>query len=138
MANWAWFTKFHKKVFALTGGRVGARMGGQDIVMIDTIGRKSGQLRRVPVACYSYKDVTVVGSNNGLDKHPVWWLNLQSKPCVDIQLGTESFQVEAVLLAADEREEAWQEIIRINPRQKNYQAALSARQMPIIYLKPVD
>ncbi len=137
MANWAWFTKAHKKVFNLSGGRLGSSMGGQRIVMMNTIGRKSGQVRQVPVACYRYKDnVTIVASNNGLDKHPVWWLNLQHTPDIEVQLGRQIMRVRARELEGDERAEAWQALIKKNPRQKEYQAGLKHRLLPVVYLEP--
>ncbi len=136
MANWQWFTKAHKKVFNLSGGRLGASMGGQKIVMINTIGRKSGQLRQVPVACYRYKDfVTVVASNNGLPKDPVWWLNLKAQPEVMAQLGTQQQKVKAILLEGEERQAAWQKIVKRNPRQKEY-AKQAGRELPVVYLEP--
>ena len=138
MANWQWFTKAHKKVFNLTGGRIGASMGGQDIVMIYTIGRKSGEIRQVPVACYKHQDfVTVVGSNNGQAKHPIWWLNLQAEPKVNAQLGTHKRAVKAILLEGAERDVAWQEVIKKNPRQITY-AEQTERELPLIYLKPIN
>ncbi|NRA40796.1 MAG: nitroreductase family deazaflavin-dependent oxidoreductase [Pseudomonadales bacterium] len=136
MANWQWFTKVHRKVFNLTGGRLGASMGGQSIVMIETIGRKSGQLRQVPVVCYPYKDfVTVVASNNGQHKHPLWWLNLQAQPQVNAQLGKQRFAVSAHELQGAEREAAWQVIREKNPRQQVY-ADNTERELPVVYLQP--
>ena len=138
MANWQWFTKAHKKIFNLSGGRLGASMGGQKIVMINTIGRKSGQLRQVPVACYPHKEfITVVASNNGLPKDPVWWLNLQSQPTVMAQLGTQKQHVKAELLCGKDRDEAWDTVIKINPRQKVY-AEQVERELPLVYLRPID
>lgn len=137
MANWAWFTKVHKKIFNLSGGRLGSSMGGQRIVMMNTVGRKTRQIRQVPVACYKYKEnVTIVASNNGLDKHPVWWLNLQATPNIKVQLGTQTIRVRARELEGDERAEAWQALIKTNPRQKKYQAGLDNRLLPVVYLEP--
>lgn len=139
MANWQWFTKVHKGIYSLSGGRLGANMGGQTIVMMNTIGRKSGQLRQVPVACYPYKNnVVVVASNNGMEKHPIWWLNLQATPIISIQLGEKKMQVCAEELKDEARESAWQALIKINRRQKHYQSVLPDRELPVVYLKPVD
>ena len=135
MANWKWFGKTHAAIYKLSKGRFGSRMGGIDIVMIDTIGRKSGKTRTVPVACYPYEDsVVVVASNNGLPHDPVWWLNLKAHPEVQVQLGTERFTVMATALEGKERESLWPSIVRINPRQKRY-AKMAGRDLPVVYLK---
>ena len=136
MADWKFFSKVHKTVFRLSGGRVGARLAGLDMVIIDTIGRKSGQIRQAPAACYPYKDnVVVVASNNGAEKDPIWWLNLKATPRVNIHLGKKNLQVEAVELAGDERAKIWEEIIKANPRQKEY-ATMTQRHLAVVYLKP--
>ena len=94
-------------------------------------------MRQVPVACYRHDDfVTVVASNNGLPKDPVWWLNLKAKPEVEAQLGTQRQKVCAVMLEGEEREKAWEKIIQKNPRQKAYAEGVE-RQLPVVYLKPI-
>ncbi len=135
MANWKWFGKVHIALYKSSGGRLGARLGGIDIALIDTIGRKSGQIRPVVLACYPYKEgVVVVGSNNGQPNDPVWWLNLQKVPEVNVCVGTHSFAAIAQELVGDEREAFWPTITRINPRQKQY-AKMTSRILPVIYLK---
>ena len=137
MANWNWFGKLHSQLIRLTGGRVGARMAGIDMVLIETIGRKSGKKRPVPIACYPYRDsVVVVASNNGQDQHPLWWLNLQAQPEVFVQLGAKRYQVCAEELAGDERSAILPDIYRINPRQQSY-VSMTERVLPVVYLKPV-
>ena len=137
MADWKVFSKVHSKLFKLSGGRIGAKMAGIDMAIINTVGRKSGQVRPAPAACYPYKDsVVVVASNNGGEKDPIWWLNLKTQPRVSVQLGKEQFDIEAEELHSDEREAIWSEIIKINPRQKKY-AEITERVLPVIYLRKV-
>lgn len=135
MANWQWFGKIHTAVYKATGGRLGARLGGIDIVLVDTIGKKTGLVRTVPIACYPYNDsVVVVGSNNGQDKDPLWWLNLKAHPEVRVYFGRECFTAIARELHGTEREKIWPAIVRINPRQKHY-AAITSRILPVVHLK---
>ncbi len=62
---------------------MGARMGWIDVVLVETIGRKTGKKRTVPIACYPYKDSVVVSaSNSGSDKNPAWYLNMMAHPDV--------------------------------------------------------
>ncbi len=133
--DWKWFGKFHTKVYQLSGGRIGAKLDGLDMVLLDTIGRKTGQVRTIPLACYPYKDsVIVVAGNSGFDKHPVWFLNLQSRPDITIQLGCERFYVVAEELKGAEREACWQQVIKVNPRLMDYKKKVS-RDIAVVYLK---
>lgn len=135
MANWLWFSKIHTKVFHFSGGRIGARLAGINMVFIDTIGRKSGQVRTVPIACYPYQDdVVVSASNNGLDTDPVWWLNLQANPEVEIQLGTKRFRARAEALGLEERNAFWPQVVKLNPPQAHHQSKTS-RIIPLVRLR---
>ena len=135
MANWLWFTKLHTKIFRLTGGRLGANLAGIDIVFVDTIGHKSGQVRSVPIACYDYgNDLIISGSNNGQDSDPLWWRNLQAHPEVWVQRGTERYRVRAELISGDERDTAWQVVIKKNIAQVHHQKK-TQRQIPVIRLR---
>jgi deazaflavin-dependent oxidoreductase (nitroreductase family) len=136
MANWKTFTKVHNFLFKVSGGRLGARLGGLDMAIMHTIGRKSGQVRPAPAACYPYKDaVVVVASNNGGEKDPVWWLNLKAQPEIEVHLGKKVYTAVARELVGQEREVFWPEIERINPRQKTY-AEMTERVLPVVYLEP--
>lgn len=135
MADWKMFSKLHQLVYRYSVGRIGARLAGLDMVVIYCIGRKSGVIRPTPIACYPYgNNVAVVASNNGNDKDPVWWLNLQANPEVEVQLGSRKLRVRAEEVAGPEREALWQEIVKLNPLQQRHQDHTS-RQLPIIYLK---
>ena len=72
MANWAWVTKWHTRVYRGTDGRVGARLAGIPMCLLTTVGRKSGLPRSLPLACFE-RDGSwiVVASNNGQDHDPV-------------------------------------------------------------------
>ena len=92
MFNWKYFGKFHKQLYKLSGGRYGARMGWIKVALVDTVGRKTGKRRTVPIACYPYKDSVVVSaSNSGQEAHPAWYLNMQANPQVTVQLGTQRY-----------------------------------------------
>lgn len=135
MANWLWFTKLHTKVFRLTGGRIGSNLAGIDIVFVDTVGRKTGQIRTLPIACYAYEDdIIISASNNGQDTDPVWWLNLQAQPEVEIQRGTKRYRVRAEEITGNERAAAWQVVIKKNPVQAHHQQK-TQRLIPLVRLR---
>lgn len=137
MAGWKVFSKVHSALFKLSGGRIGSRLAGVDMVIIDTVGRKSGKIRPAPAAFYPYKnDIVVVASNSGAEKDPVWWLNLKANPKVNVRRGKECYAVIAEELQGAEREAIWPVILKTNPRQEGF-AQLSSRVLPVIHLKRI-
>jgi F420H(2)-dependent quinone reductase len=135
MLNWKHFGKVHKLVYRLTGGRIGARMGWIDVALVETIGRKSGQPRCVPIACYPYRDSIVISaSNSGKENHPVWYLNMQANPAVTVQLGRESYKAIAEDVADEERDALWATIVQLNTHQGEY-LEKAARKIPLVWLR---
>lgn len=133
--NWKLFGKIHSKLYTLSGGRISSRLDGLDMILLDTIGRKTGKVHTVPLACYPYKDsVLVAAGNSGLEAEPNWWLNLKAQPEITVQLGRNRFQVLAQEMVGDEREKCWSTAAAINPRLVNYQRIVS-RTIAVIYLK---
>lgn len=133
--NWNFFGKVHRFVYRISGGRLGAKLAGLDIALLEVTGRKSGKLRVVPLACYPYRDSVVVSaSNNGMDSHPAWYLNLQSNPQLMVQLGSERFAAVAEDLAGQEVENQWAKVVKVNPHQSKYLAS-TKRQIPLVYLR---
>lgn len=139
MAGWKWFGKLHRRVYLLTGGRIGGRLAGHDMALIDTIGRKSGQLRSTPIACYPYLEnnrehVAVVASNNGSDNEPAWLLNIRANPAVYVQVGKQRYAALAEELNPIERAAFWPRVVELNPPQAVHQSH-SRRLLPIVVFK---
>jgi F420H(2)-dependent quinone reductase len=135
MLNWKHFGKVHQMIYRLTGGRVGARMGWIDVALIETVGRKSGQPRSVPIACYPYRDSIVVSaSNSGKENHPAWYLNMQANPVVTVQLGKERYQAIAEDVAEEERADLWVKIVQMNKHQGEY-LEKADRKIPLVWLR---
>jgi deazaflavin-dependent oxidoreductase (nitroreductase family) len=135
MANWKYFSKVHKMAYRLSNGRIGSRMAGVDVALVSITGRKTGQVRTTPIACYSHGDsVAVSASNNGLDRHPMWYLNLKVNPEVIVQFKSDRYKAEAVELVGEERGNLWQTVIEINPLQAKHQKHTS-RVIPLVWFK---
>ena len=133
--NWKYFGKAHQWVYRISGGRLGARMGWIDVALVETVGRRSGKTRSVPIACYPYRDSVVVSaSNSGSDKHPAWYLNMQANPRVSVQLGRQKFEAMAEEVPDEEREALWQEIVASNKHQGEYLAA-TRRRIPLVWFR---
>tara|TARA_R110001592_G_scaffold363395_1_gene687501 strand:+ start:13058 stop:13480 length:423 start_codon:yes stop_codon:yes gene_type:complete len=135
MMNWKYFGKIHKLLYKLSGGKYGARMGWIDVVLVAAIGRKSGRVRTVPIACYPYRDsVAVSASNSGMENHPAWYLNMQANPRVSVQLGTEKFEAMAEDVPDEDREVLWESVVKINKHQGEYLAAVQ-REIPLVWFR---
>lgn len=135
MSFWNYFGVAHKTLYKLSGGRMGARMGWIKVVLVETIGRKTGKKRTIPIACYPYKDsIAVSASNSGSDKHPAWYLNMVANPQVGVRLGQETFRARAVVVPDEEREALWQQIVDNNKHQGEYLEKTS-RKIPLVWLK---
>lgn len=135
MLNWKHFGKVHTRIYRLTGGRIGARMGWIDVALVETVGRKSGQLRCVPIACYPYRDSIVVSaSNSGKESHPAWYLNMQANPTVTVQLGNERYKARAEDVAEEERAALWATIVPLNKHQGEY-LQKAERKIPLVWLR---
>jgi len=129
--------KLHRFYFRISGGRIGRKMGQRDILMLTTIGRKSGQPRSI--AIYYFKDglnYVIVGSNGGEDYDPAWWLNLQAHPEATAQIGSRKFKVCAEEAMGEDRERLWDMVRSLEGEFRTYEK-LTKRQIPVVVLKPV-
>ena len=136
--DWKYFGKAHQWLYRVSGGRLGARMGWIDVALLEVTGRKSGQQRVVPLACYPYRDSIVVSaSNSGKESHPAWYLNLQANPELTVQLGKERFAAVAEEVPEEEREALWEKVVELNHHQGEY-LANTERRIPLVYLRRVQ
>lgn len=77
--------------FRANGGKV-AQFGNAPLVILHTIGAKSGELREIPlVALIQGDQTTVFASKGGAPTHPDWLYNLRAKPEITVEFPTESF-----------------------------------------------
>jgi deazaflavin-dependent oxidoreductase (nitroreductase family) len=130
-----WVTRLHRAVYRSTGGRVGARMAGLDMVLLTTTGRKSGQPRTLPLACLQDgEDWIVVASNGGQDFHPAWWLNLQANPRAQAQLGRETRSIVAHEAIDDDRARLWPLLKQQNAAYPKYEKKTD-RLIPVVVLR---
>jgi deazaflavin-dependent oxidoreductase (nitroreductase family) len=135
MFNWKYFGKVHGLLYRLSGGRFGARMGWIEVALVETVGRKTGKRRTVPIACYPYRDSVVVSaSNSGQETHPAWYLNMRANPEVTVQLGKERYRAVAEEVPDEEREELWKTIVEMNRHQGDYLAKVE-RRIPLVWFR---
>lgn len=92
-----------------TGGHV-ERLGGTSrMLLLTTVGARTGRPRTAPMMFVREGDrVVVYASNVGSRRHPAWYLNLVAHPEVTVELGGERFEAVARVTEGDERDRLWQ------------------------------
>lgn len=117
-----------------SGGR--GLMGGQDILVLTTVGARSGQERSTPLAWLPGEDGSwlVVASAAGAVRNPAWFHNLAAHPDqVRIELDGQRIDVTAEQLHGDERAREWARIVAAAPRFGQY-ASATDRELPVVRL----
>lgn len=103
-----WMGKLNVPVYRLTGGRIGGKVGTAPVLLLTSIGRKSGEPRTAPVLYMPDGDrYIVIGTNAGNARPPAWSFNLVANPEAEVQVGRRRLAVKARVAEGAEREELW-------------------------------
>jgi deazaflavin-dependent oxidoreductase (nitroreductase family) len=130
------FIALNTHVYRLSGGRVGNKMKGAPVLLLDHVGRKSGRARTLPLLYLrDQADIVIAASRGGSDATPAWWLNLQAHPATTVQIGRERLQVVARLATTDEKARLWPRLVEMYPDYAVYQTR-TERQIPVVILSP--
>ncbi len=112
------------------------KMMGMDVLVLNTVGRRSGEPRETPLAWFpDGENAWLVVASGGGSQHPDWHANLTAHPDqASIALpGLDTVPVTPHRLDGAEREQAWQRITAAQPRLAKYQSK-STREYPVIRL----
>ncbi|MEY2476291.1 MAG: hypothetical protein QOG87_1606 [Actinomycetota bacterium] len=127
----------HRAIYNATRGRIGGSGMGMPVVILTTIGRKSGQPRTTMLTT-PLEDgdrVIVVASWGGDDRHPQWYLNLQANPDVELTLRGKKQKMRASVASSEERAELWPRVTKDHKNYAGYQRR-TEREIPLVILKP--
>jgi deazaflavin-dependent oxidoreductase (nitroreductase family) len=109
---------------------------GAPVLLLTTVGRRSGRTRRTPLIYGRDGDrYLVVASKGGSDEPPVWYRNLRADPRVRVQVRGDIVDGRARDATAAEQERLWPEMARIWPDYDNYQQR-TARAIPVVVIEP--
>jgi len=116
------------------GTDLGNGMHRERLVLLTTVGRRTGQPRTSPMMFHRDGDrVLVIASNMGAPRHPEWYLNLVAEPKVTVELADESYPALATPLVGAERDRVWAELKRQYPFFADHEAA-TTRTIPLVAL----
>ncbi len=127
----------HVFVYRLTGGRFGGRMVGAPVLLLETVGRKSGKYRTTPLMYLPDGETMVlVASKGGADTHPHWWLNLRRMPETQVRVGNKTMRVKVEEASAEERARLWPMATAMFSGYAQYQQK-TTREIPLTILRPM-
>ena len=124
----------HCALYRSTAGSVGATIRGRPVLLLTTVGRKSGRARTSPV-CFlrAGRGLVVAAAAGGLSRHPAWYLNLLAHPQVAVQLGSMRQRMVARVASGVERALLWDRFCLHYPVCADY-AEKSGRVIPVVVL----
>ncbi len=124
----------HAFVYRALGGRGVDRALGCEIVLLETVGRKTGQSHIVPL--FGFRDgprLVVIASRGGSAHHPAWYLNLRAHPLATVRTGAVAHEVRARDASGLERERLWSIAARAYPGYETYRER-THRTIPVVVL----
>ena len=134
----AWlFVPMHRLLFRISGGRLLGRLEGSGVLILVTMGRKSGRRVSSPLLYFEFEEggeLIVVASNYGQGHHPEWYLNIATDPKVLVETPRGSFAAEARITRGQERAELYDKVAAKNPRFARYRD-YTDREIPVVALR---
>lgn len=123
--------------FRANEGKVGGYFAGKTLLLLHTIGAKSGQERVNPAAYVRDGDrYVIIASKGGAPTNPNWYHNLLANPLVTVEVGTETFQARATVAQEPERTRLYDKMVQMMPGFDEYRRR-TTRIIPVMVLTPV-
>jgi len=131
-AGWA---RKQAEAYEASGGTEAAELRGRPVIVLTSVGAKSGLLRKTALMRVEHEgQYAVVASLGGAPKHPVWYYNLIKNPHVELQDGAEKHDYLARELSGDEKALWWDRAVAAYPPYADYQKK-TERQIPVFVLE---
>jgi deazaflavin-dependent oxidoreductase (nitroreductase family) len=123
--------------FRANGGKV-AQFGDAPMVILHTIGAKSGALREIPlVAKVDHDKIVIFASKAGATTNPDWYHNLVATPEIDVEFGTEKFRARLEQLSAEDASSAIQAQAELMPAFGDYVKSAAPRRIPAFAIRRI-
>jgi len=134
---WDWVREHADKIIE-TGSTDSADIKGLPLILLTTIGAKSGKIRKTPLMRVEHDgEYAIVASLGGAPKNPVWYFNVKAHPRVELQDGPVAKDYEAREVFGDEKAAWWERAVEAFPDYAEYQTKTD-RQIPVFVLTPIN
>lgn len=131
-SDWA---RKQAETFEASNGAEANTLRGMPIILLTSVGAKSGKLRKTALMRVEHEgDYAVVASLGGAPKHPVWYYNLKAQPHVELQDLAERHDYIAREVSGAERDAWWDRAVAAYPPYADYQEKTD-RQIPVFVLE---
>lgn len=135
-----WFGRAHSWLVLRTGGRLGGKWFGAPVLVLVTVGRRTGTVRETPLLYVTVEDgasgsIALVGAAAGTDRTPGWWWNLTSAETVDVIIRGHRRTMRWREAVGDEHTSLMAGLVAVYPPGGHY-ATFTDRHLPIAVLTP--
>jgi deazaflavin-dependent oxidoreductase (nitroreductase family) len=129
-------TAIHREIYRRTGGRLTAKAGQVQMLLLTTTGRRTGRPRTTPLFYMPDGDrLILIASYGGDDRDPQWFKNLTANPDVTVQIGGENRRMRAAVAAPEEKARLWPLAVELYKGYDAYQRR-TERDIPLVVLTP--
>ncbi|MDY7104368.1 MAG: nitroreductase family deazaflavin-dependent oxidoreductase [Actinomycetota bacterium] len=123
--------------YEASGGTEGTTMRDVPVIILTTVGRTSGKLRKSPLMRVEHDGVyAAIASKGGADDHPLWYENLRHHREVMLRDGPEEWDALAREVVGPEREAWWERAVAVWPDYAEYQTKTD-RTIPVVLIERV-
>jgi F420H(2)-dependent quinone reductase len=134
-SDWA---RENAEQYMASGGTEGTELKGRPVILLTTVGAKTGKLRKTPLMRVENNgEYAVVASLGGAPKHPVWYHNIKKNPRVELQDGPSTRDYDAREVFGDEKAQWWERAVEAWPEYAEYQERTD-REIPVFVLTPAE
>ena len=120
--------------FRANEGKVGGMFEGAPMILLTSVGAKSGEPRTSPLVYTTDGDrMVIIASKGGAPTHPDWYYNLVANPVATAEVGAETFPVTATEESGEERKRLYDQMAAIMPNFAEYQRNTD-REIPLFTL----
>ncbi|HEX7825211.1 MAG TPA: nitroreductase family deazaflavin-dependent oxidoreductase [Mycobacterium sp.] len=134
-SDWA---RENAETYIRSGGTDGTELKGKAVILLTTVGAKTGKIRKTPLMRVENNgEYAVVASLGGAPKHPVWYWNIKKNPRVELQDGTVTKDYDAHEVVGEDKAVWWERAVEAWPDYADYQKKTD-RQIPVFVLTPVS
>jgi deazaflavin-dependent oxidoreductase (nitroreductase family) len=118
-------------------GKIGAQLGKQTILLMHTVGRRSGKRYTTPIAYFSMDgSYYVIGSNWGQPQNAGWYYNLKEQPELTIEVDGRELAVISHEADGEEYDRLWANAVERHPDYLHYKE-MTSRHIPIVVFEPI-